>query len=245
VRRSFAVSEKSLACRPACAAGAFSVSSTCVSNADYLEFVRAGGVEPRGNPRHVDQRTWVGKHCPPELLDHPVVYVAQADARMFCDWLTEKERAEGRLGAGQRYVLPTLAGWRAFVGDTPLPRDAITDRQWLPGAAQPTVPVGWGEPSSLGLLHVFGNVFEWCQDTTEKDRAAYHLAVGGGWASARGWLVEQVRQKTFGAIGRRLGLPMKDGGFRICLADEAAGPGRRRAPPALRVPPPGVCRPRG
>jgi hypothetical protein len=200
------------------------VSSTCVSNGDYLEFVRAGGPEPRGNPKHPEQRTWRGKHCPDDMLDHPVVYVSHADALLFCDWLTDRERRQGGIDGRSQYTLPTGEQWRAFVGDARLPRDAITDRQWQPGAPQPTIPVSWGDPSPLGLLHVFGNVFEWCLDTMTKDGVSYCLALGGGWASTRDWLARQVRDKTYGDIWRRQGLPMKDGGFRICLVTEEPQP---------------------
>jgi hypothetical protein len=203
---------------------ALSVSSTCVSNGDYLEFVRAGGPEPRGNPKHPEQRTWRGKHCPEEMLDHPVVYVSQADALLFCEWLTDKERREGRVGERSYYKLPTGVQWRAFVRNTRLPRDAITDRQWQPGSPQPTVPVSWGEPSSLGLLHVFGNVFEWCFEVQMKDGDPHALLIGGGWASSREWLRQEVRAGTYGAIWRRHGLPMKDGGFRICLSSREKQP---------------------
>jgi hypothetical protein len=192
------------------------VSTTAVSNADYLAFVRAGGPEPRGNPNRPTQRSWIGRHCPDTALDHPVIYVTHADAMMFCGWLTEKERDEGRITARQRYVLPALAQWQAFVRGDRVPRDAILDRKWESGG-QPTVPVTWGEASGLGLTHVFGNVFEWCADERESGGEPQRMLVGGGWASAREWLLEEMRKGTCGAIWRRQGLPMKDGGFRICL----------------------------
>lgn len=198
-----------------------SVSTTCVSNGDYLEFVRAGGPEPRGNPNRPNQRTWVGRHCPETTLDHPVIYVSHVDALLFCDWLTEKERDERRITPHQRYTLPSVEQWRAFVRGARLPRDAIVDRKWDSGG-QPTVPVTWGEPSPLGLMHVFGNVFEWCFDATEKDGDPHAATIGGGWASSRDWLAEEVRKGSFGGVWRRHGLPMKDGGFRLCLATEAA-----------------------
>jgi len=47
---------------------------------------------------------------------HPVVGVSWEDAKAFCKWLTEKERAAGRLTAGQEYRLPTDAEWSMAVG---------------------------------------------------------------------------------------------------------------------------------
>jgi formylglycine-generating enzyme required for sulfatase activity len=42
--------------------------------------------------------------------------VSWEDARIFCNWLTRKERAEGVLRANEVYRLPTDAEWSAAVG---------------------------------------------------------------------------------------------------------------------------------
>lgn len=43
--------------------------------------------------------------------DYPVVCVSWNDANAFGEWLTEKERAAGRLPVGMEYRLPTEAEW--------------------------------------------------------------------------------------------------------------------------------------
>jgi hypothetical protein len=59
--------------------------------------------------------------------DCPVVNVSWEDAKVFCEWLTEKERAAGQLAQGQSYRLPTDPEWSAAVGLPPesgaYPRD--------------------------------------------------------------------------------------------------------------------------
>jgi len=76
--------------------------------------------------------------------DSPVVGVNWNDAHAFCDWLTKKEQAEGKLGPNQSYRLPNDAEWSKAVGlnesadGTPASKDGkITDvypwgTQWPP-----------------------------------------------------------------------------------------------------------------
>jgi hypothetical protein len=203
----------------------FYVCTTCVSNRDYYEFVRAGGPPPVAHRAHPQLRTWQGGDYPDSMGDHPVVFVPHKAATRFCQWLTEKDRQEGLIRKEQEYRLPTLAQWKAFAGGEDLSDNAVCGRQWEPLRQQPTEPVSSGAASDLGLHHLFGNVFEWCvdKDVQEWQRGGHpytttcRLAVGGGWASSRDWLRQEWQQKTYGAIWCPGGWPMKDGGFRICL----------------------------
>lgn len=47
----------------------------------------------------------------PQRDDFPVVCVSWTDGRAFCGWLTERERAAGRLPEGLEFRLPTDAEW--------------------------------------------------------------------------------------------------------------------------------------
>jgi formylglycine-generating enzyme required for sulfatase activity len=51
--------------------------------------------------------------------DHPVVGVNGEDAQAFCQWLTEKESAEGKLPKGLKYRLPSDEEWSWAVGLPP------------------------------------------------------------------------------------------------------------------------------
>lgn len=98
---------------------------------------------------------------------HPVVGVAWADAQAFCVWLTERERAAGRLPAGLVYSLPTEAQWeyacKAGTGanDTEKPDDVA----WHLGNSDKMAhPVGQKRPNAWGFFDMIGNVWELCQD---------------------------------------------------------------------------------
>ena len=118
--------------------------------------------------------------------NRPVVGVSWNEARAFCDWLTERERREGKIRSNQSYRLPTDAEWSAAVGkkkypwgDTwPPPKNAgnyfdTSGAEAMPGLGAPvagddgfafTSPVDDFEANGSGLHDLGGNAWEICED---------------------------------------------------------------------------------
>lgn len=95
--------------------------------------------------------------------DFPVVNVSRNDAEAFCAWLTETERAAGRISAKQLYRLPTDAewSWAAGIGDretgaTPKEKNAKLENVY-PWGTQFPPPPGAGNFADLAALNYFTN----------------------------------------------------------------------------------------
>jgi len=137
---------------------------------------------------------------------HPVGKVNWEDANAFCEWLTKKELAEGKIKAGQKYRLPTDAEWSVAVGlgkekgNTPEEKDSgIKDvypwgKEWPPpkGAGnyeesqkvdkfEYTAPVGSFAANQHGLHDLGGNVWEWCEDWYDPAAKALRVLRGASW----------------------------------------------------------------
>jgi formylglycine-generating enzyme required for sulfatase activity len=120
--------------------------------------------------------------------DNPVVNVSWLDAKAFCMWLTERDRASGRIAGWQEYRLPTDAEWSLAVGSTkypwgdewPPPKGAgnyfgeETQSKWpmisgYSDGAKFTSRVGSYSRNHYGLYDMGGNVWEWCEDWYKKE----------------------------------------------------------------------------
>ncbi|HTE95899.1 MAG TPA: SUMF1/EgtB/PvdO family nonheme iron enzyme, partial [Bradyrhizobium sp.] len=153
---------------------------------DYAEYAKVNKVDDSWTKQHKNGVP-VGRE--PE---HPVAGIRWENANAFCEWLTNKENADGKLPKGMKYRLPTDEEWSRAVGlaneegATPGARNGKNyvhfpwGTDWPPkgmvgnyagdkdGYAT-TAPVGSFPPNDFGIYDLGGNVWEWCEDwfTTE------------------------------------------------------------------------------
>ncbi|MCR5183463.1 MAG: formylglycine-generating enzyme family protein [Opitutales bacterium] len=118
--------------------------------------------------------------------DLPVENVSWYDARDFCQKLTARERAAGRLPEILEYRLPTSEEWevacragtttRFCSGDTEADLDRVA--WYYKNSKCKTHPVGQKAPNAWGIYDMHGNVWEWCMDS----RGSLRVSCGGGWS---------------------------------------------------------------
>jgi len=144
---------------------AFHLDIVPVSNANFLEFVRANPRWQRSNIKRIfaDEsylKNWRGDLEPGTNapLNAPVVYVSWFAARAYAHWL------------GKR--LPTTAEWEHAATASPTRPDGENDvafksgvLRWYaePGATE-FLPVGGGPQNVYGVRDLHGLVWEWASD---------------------------------------------------------------------------------
>ncbi|MBI5397353.1 MAG: SUMF1/EgtB/PvdO family nonheme iron enzyme [Verrucomicrobia bacterium] len=193
----------------------FWMGRTEVTVGQWKEFVTATGyrteAEKRGfvdsAPRtgqslegRVDGLSWrdPGFGSPPQD-NHPVCCVIWNDAVAFCEWLTERERKAGRLGAGQVVRLPTEAEWEYAC------RAGTAGKWWWGDVGKESKGrLNWSGPADgfqftslvdhygargrngFGLADMSGNVQEWCLDDYDAAGAHEEAYKGGALRVLRG-----------------------------------------------------------
>ncbi|MEZ5304732.1 MAG: SUMF1/EgtB/PvdO family nonheme iron enzyme [Verrucomicrobiales bacterium] len=164
---------------------------------DFQKFVDASGYTWAERPHFAQER------------DHPVVNTSRADALAFCDWLTKKERSEGKLTDQQTYRLPTNEEWDIAAGlwdgasaQTMIERKRLDETmypwgpEWPPPASagnleageiqgytdsfEFTSPAGRFRANAHDLYDMAGNAWEWCYDPQTETGDRGTLR-GGSW----------------------------------------------------------------
>jgi formylglycine-generating enzyme required for sulfatase activity len=164
--------------------------------------------------------------------DNPVEQVRWHDAVEYCEKLTARERAAGRLPSGYEYRLPTEAEWEFAARGGNNSRgykysgsDNIDSVAWYSSnSGDKTHKVGTKSANELGLYDMSGNVWEWCHDwygeyrsssktdLTGPSTGSYRVYRGGGWIiSSRGC---RMANRDYSSPGRTYGSM----GFRVAIA---------------------------
>jgi len=147
--------------------------------------------------------------------DAPVDEVSWIEAAAYCEKLTERERAAGRLPEGYAYMLPTEAQWEyayraGTTGFYPGSPDAMAWTAENSGAT--THPVAQRQANAWGFFDMGGNILEWCADwfgdyprgavTDPKgpSSGSFRMARGGSWRTAA--RVTRSAARAGGSAGR-------------------------------------------
>lgn len=162
----------------------------------------------------------------------PVTNVSWVNVRAFCEKLTERERALGRISETQKYRLPTKEEWqhaccagtttKFYTGDS---EEDLARAAWYEGnsGGRPH-PVGLKEPNAFGLCDMLGNVSELLN--VGRGRAYYWVLGGTYFDSAEGEFKRCLIPKEleinrgpgyYSNVGARANL--YEVGFRVVLDD--------------------------
>ena len=110
-----------------------------IRRSEFAAFLR----DPRSTPRGISYDANWHKAILNQPDAQPVVNVTMGEARAFAFWLTQRERAAGRLTAEQTYRLPTNYEWNIAAGGEPGVNRPATNR-----------------PAALDL---HGPISDWCE----------------------------------------------------------------------------------
>ena len=145
---------------------AFRMDVCPVTNADFVEFVRANPQWRRSRVKRLfaDEgylQHWLGDlelGSDPDIGRQPVVFVSWFAAKAFCAW------AGGRLPGTAEWEYAAAAGFTTGDGARE-PEFARAISTWYSAPAPPKLPiVGLGRPNHFGVRDLHGLIWEWTSD---------------------------------------------------------------------------------
>ncbi|MBN7137467.1 sulfatase-modifying factor protein [Lysobacter enzymogenes] len=153
----------------------FFIDRTPVTNAQYLDFVRASGYVPRDAHNYL--RDWVDGAPRAGWENRPVTWVALEDARAYAQWAGKRLPREwewqyaAQGGDGRRY--PWGDDWRDDA--VPAPNRGRRVRAPDPVDAHPA------GASAFGVLDLVGNVWQWTDEYFDEHTRAAVLRGGSSY----------------------------------------------------------------
>jgi serine/threonine-protein kinase len=143
-----------------------------VTNRQFQRFVEATGYRPSDAEAHRFLHHFRNGRCPPELAEHPVVFVSWTDARAYCRWAARRLPSEAEWEKAARGSDGNKYPWGR---DEPTP-ELANFGQARAKSYPPTASDGDGtspvtafphSASPYGIEGMAGNVFEWCEDVDD------------------------------------------------------------------------------
>ena len=179
-----------------------------VTNARYLEFVKATGHRIPQNPTNPTRNLWQGDAIPDSLTDRPVVNVDWSDADAYCKWAGKRLPTEAEWEKAARGTDGRLFPWGNETPTSKLANFALGARFSYSQVLMPVQSYESGK-SPYGLRQAAGNVWEWVQDwyganyyETSPDRnprgpdqGQFKVVRGGSWSDLPKYLLTYGRFK--------------------------------------------------
>jgi formylglycine-generating enzyme required for sulfatase activity len=153
--------------------------------------------------------------------DHPVINVSWDDARLYVAWLSRMTGKEYRLLSEAEWEYAARAGTTTayYWGDDVGKDNANCNGCGSQWDGKQTAPVGSFKPNGFGLYDMYGNVWQWVEDTYHEnyegapnDGSAWigsshsHVLRGGSWSDVPSYLRAALRStEPFDTRGDGLG----------------------------------------